>query len=236
MVFMDSNILTIMDQLAGAVNIARTTSKMIYVSQDGMGWFYSGKLPAGMNDFYIVYADSSLDQIGSVPRIDLDAWHYHLSQTPPEPTFSKIPEKKGSILEPFKKYLITYCAFSPYISLAITFLLATFLSVPDFWTLGFYASACCSPLSFIFSLSALQKPKNSRVAVACCMLASDAHLLFYAGLWLISFHGVEIVNPVGTAIAMMASLLMSGLALLLMYDNDLQKKVDGETTKELTGA
>lgn len=205
---------------------------MIYVSRDGMGWFYSGKLPAGMDDFYIVYPDSNLDQIGQVPNIDLDEWYAHLSKTPPEPAFSKTPEtKKGSILDPFKKYLITYSAFAPFIALAITFTLAKFLSVPDFWTLGFYAALCCSPLSLLFSLSALQKPKNSRVAVLCCMLASDAHMLFYAGLWLISFHGTEIVNPVGTAIAMMAALAMSGMALLLMYDNDLQKKVIDEKTE-----
>lgn len=230
---MDSKTLNIMDQLAGAVNTARTASKTIYVFKDGDGWGFSGKMPRNQPNFYIVYPDGDFDQLGEVPRISFGDWGEYLSQVEQPPRFALPPakaEKKGSLVDPAKKIFITYCAFSPFIALAATFIFHHFAPITDFWTLAFYAAAFCSPLSLIFSLSALQKPKNGKIATMCSMLASDSHLMFYGGLWLISFHGSEIVHPVGTAIALMASLLLSGLALLLMYDNDLQNKVIEKTS------
>jgi hypothetical protein len=211
---MSDDILCILNQIAEAKQRARSYGKPVYAYwQDGQ-WYFGGKVPEESSRYYVAYPDGDLDQSPLAPKITEAEWA----------EFRKLPDADANCWPSGKKpfcawpmawrAFLCYCAFAPYCALAFV---ANFLfsASVNFWDLAFFSAITCVPLSIVFSLAALYKPKAGAMAAAISMMASDAHMLFYAHLYILSVTNQE----QWFAWTLTASLLMSGISYLFLMDN-----------------
>jgi len=214
---------SILENLTDAIALSRSVGRKIYVFKEGAVWGYSGKLPTTATRFYVAYPNCHLEQ-SNCPELFTSELPAEV-QKAPELTIKT--ELKGSkLMNGFKKYFVGYCAFAPHVALILSLWLfhGANMKIENFWSLSFFICMFCLPLSAIFALIALHRPKDGRIAAMASMLASDAHIIFYGGLWVSAAVMPDSMLMVG---ATMVSLIMSGLALLLLLDNE-------EVPKELS--
>ena len=117
----------------------------------------------------------------------------------------------------WRKLFMAYCAFAPFFSMAITATLYRNGFINDLWGLGFMACMFCVPFSAIFSLASLYRPKSGQIAIVVNTLASNGHMLFYAHLWFLT---VSFSDPMMFVWSTQAGMIMSGIALLFLWDNE----------------
>lgn len=221
----------ILEQLYEAISGARSYGKTMYVYHADGQWFYSGKLPCDAKDYYIVYPNGETDRSDCVPAFskeDLTAFAIKTARPPafvPEGTKAKKfkkpiklsknrppkIEKEENWMPIKKKIFLCYCAFAPFFAAAFALLL--FRGAQSVLTIALF----CLPQSVFFALVALHRPKNPNKAYIASWLSADSHLLLYGLLWL------QVVEPVGYLpyiIMTMFSLLLAGIAVLILWDND----------------
>lgn len=218
---MNPETFNILDQLAGAISLARDTGKMVYVFEENDKWWYCGSMPKHQPSCYIVYPNGDFDQMGAVKKIAMSDWSEYCARV--DATFTPSPErkkKKAEVnLKGYKKIFVAYCAFAPYFAVAMAMAFEALFGMTNFWQFAFISALACVPLSLVFALVALHRPKDGRIASFASMLAVDAHLLFYGGIWLIAYHEY-LKNDAGVAIGISCSLIMSAISLLMLWDNE----------------
>ncbi len=205
---------SILENLTDAIALSRSVKHKIYVFFDGQNWGYSGKLPPEANRYYVAYPNGKLDQ-SNCPEI----FPTSLEPNDAVEVIVKHENKVLKFMNGIKKYFIGYCAFSPYIALifCLLFFHRTNGDLQDFFKLAFTVCLFCVPLSATFALIALHRPKSSRIAAMASMMASDSHIIFYSGLWAAATISP---NPNIMIGATMLSMLLAGIALLFLWDND----------------
>lgn len=116
-----------------------------------------------------------------------------------------------------KKMLCYYCAFAPYIALAIAIILCKFTTF-NLWKLGFIEGIICLPVTFILVLATIYKPKSEKIAITAATLLINAHLMFYLHVGYITLQ--DNANEESFIITLMISLIAAGVGLLLLIDNE----------------
>ena len=213
--------IAILENMNEAISMARERRQPMYVFYSDGYWCFSGKLPIEADYFYIAYPNGNMDQSGKAPYITNEEWQdYWLMYTPkfnlPQALGPK-PPKESWIMTNFKKIFSGYCAFAPFIALAMTFILSHFTQINDFWKFAIAICMVTIPMSVIFVLIGLIKARSTKIAIVATTLASDGHLLFYASLWALE---KQMYNSDLMVITLVASMLMAGAALLLIWDNE----------------
>lgn len=219
---MDNEKLAILENMSEAIALARHHRKSMYIfNLDGF-WGFSGKLPPEAKDFYIAYKDGNMDQSQEAPYITADEWTtYWLGYVPKFSLPQALgPQKKEEswIMTHAKKIFSGYCAFSPFIALALLVFVSHFTKINDFWAFACIVCMTTIPLSLIFVIMGLIKTKSEKVAIMATTLATDGHLLLYGSLWALKndWYSGDLMFC-----SMMAGLIMAGSALLLFWDNEL---------------
>lgn len=206
----------ILEQLSEATRIAKAENKPIYVYRDHFQWFISGKMPAAA-EYYIAYPNGQFDKSPEAPDLERD----QKAINPPMPiTRSSLKTfiKGFDSMDSRKKIFIGLCAFAPYLMTALSFL----FSPGDPWKMAWITSLMAMPLSVFFSLVAIYKPKDGRIASIASTLASNGHLIFYAHLYYLVVINEQ--DPGVFPVTLTAALMMSGVGLLLIWDNDVVEK------------
>lgn len=215
----------LMEQLFEAINCARLSKKTMYVFFDEGRWWYSGKLPKYSVNFYIAYATGEADRSGDTEEITAEAWNAFFVQSKKKfrkpVKIRKKNKKRSRFVSKCKKMFLGTCAFSPYIAIAISTILFHLLGKPVDWSITFVMALAMSPLSLMFILVALHKPKNGRIASLASNVAINAHTIIFLQLMAMrECSQFELITKMFPW-AIMLSMLMSGVALLLMYDNEI---------------
>lgn len=228
---MTTEVRSILEQLVEASTNANDTHSPHYVFLDQGQYWICGKLPEGIESFYVAYPDGIFDQSAQAQEIPPQDFEEFLKETglalPKKPKPIKRTEIFKKIMIYAKKLFLGYCVFAPFISLA---LLCTFFRSDELPRAALMIILPCAPTSFLFILLALQKAKSERIAILTTSLASTAHLGIYFGAWawrllenpsrFVSSHSLAIT------FGMVAALLMSGAALVLTFDNDQKETID----------
>lgn len=213
----------LIETMSASIAFARDKGQMMYVFKQDGTWYYSGKLPLATTSFYLVYPNGRLDKSENAPEIPFSSPPEKMTYPQGRKQFMaqvepSNKEKLGKILmTAAKKIFIGYCAFAPFFAFALSFLFSNMVRVNDLWGFSFMTAMFCVPFSFVFALVSLHRPKSARIAAVASALASDAHMFFYGHLWFMTVSAIDPGWMIGTT---MVSIMMSGIALLLIWDNE----------------
>lgn len=230
----------ILDQLAEAINAARSTGKIMYVFREEDRWWYCGRLPYEVAEYYIAYPTGHSDRSSSAAEITCEDWNHYWQSRGGKPIYA-LPQVRGRKkaaaaqqkekeqrrypmnFDQMKRYFITYCAFAPHLALAACMVVCRLLDMnsTSTWSMALPVCLVCVPLTLLWVLSALHRPKSETLGIIGATLAIEAHFAFYVHLALISTSatsdsGLFLFTVIG-------SLAFSGVALLLLWDNQLPK-------------
>jgi hypothetical protein len=226
----------ILDQLAEAINSARSTGKIMYVFRDDDRWWYCGRLPYNAVDYYIAYPTGHSDRSTIAPDIAAEDWDAYWQAHGGKPAFTcpktRSRKKKNSPqtkpgrfkfimnFAQMKRFFITYCAFAPHVALSLCFAACCIMGMTTaaMWNMALPVCLVCVPLTLLWVLSALHHPKSEKLGLIGATLATEAHFAFYVHLALIGTNGTA--DNTLFLFTFMGSLAFSGVALLLLWDND----------------
>jgi len=233
---MNKNTVVIMEQLGEATNIARSNNCVVYVFREDENWFISGKMPLA-KQFYIAYPNGQFDKSPEAPELTPEDWSLYWDHYDPSFRFvpAQLPSTKSmpclflrklqslykrgiSEMEGKKKILLAYAAFAPHLATAMAFLLYTVAKLPSIWSMAWIAATVNIPFSILFVLAAIHRPKDGRIAAVASTFALHSHIMFFGHLYYLSVVGSP--EPGIFPVTLMASLMLSGVALLLLWDND----------------
>ena len=216
----------ILDQLSEATNGARTAGKLMYVFRERGRWWFCGKLPDGARDFYVTYPSGHSDRSDTAPEITGCDWNEYWDRSGKVPAFvqPRMPKRRqrlGLDMAVAKKYFMSYCAFAPQIAFLLCMLFSKMI-LPrgsEMWALAMPVCLVCLPVTFIWVLAGLYKPKSEAMGVLGATLAINGHFAFYAHLCYITLKPPAEPTEL-FCLTIMASLVCSGIALLLLWDNE----------------
>lgn len=215
---MTSQMKDMLENIESASALAQREKRVVYAFNDQGVWGFSGKLPESLNSYYVLYPNGEIDK-SNLPQVTLTR------ETQPQSTTPVTAEEKGLLSNLMKKswkIFIGYCAFAPFVALSLTLLFSQ--AIPNFQNVlnfAFFSCMFCLPLSAVFALISLVRPKSAWISTFCSILATDAHSLFYVCLWLVCQQGLD---PMILFFGTMGSIIMSGLALLFIWDNERAKE------------
>lgn len=223
---MKSETYTILDQLSEATNGARAAGKLMYVFREKGRWWFCGKLPSGARDFYVAYPSGHSDRSESAPIITGGDWNDYWDRCGKVPAFvqPRVPKKRqrsGMDMAVAKKYFMSYCAFAPQIAFLLCVLFSKMIlpRSSEMWSLALPVCLVCMPITFVWVLAALYKPKSESIGVLGATLAVNGHFAFYGHLGYIALKPAAEASTM-FCVTIMASLACSGIALLLLWDNE----------------
>lgn len=219
-----------------ATNAARSTKRNMYVFFEDDQWWFSGQVPKTANDFYVAYPSGQIDGAGRAPEISLADWGEFFERTGERFKPPARPEKKERVkrfsMKAQKKIFIGYSAFAPYLAMAMTMLFCHMFESSLNFGMMFTCILFTIPLSLVFVLVSLHRPKDPKMAMLASTLALDSHCLFYGHLLYV--HTIGPANLASFIYTTMVSMTFSGVALLLIWDNE--KTLDIPAIKDLIEA
>lgn len=213
----------LMEQLIEAANSARSSRRNMYVFLEDGKWWFSGQVPESATDFYVAYPSGQIDGAGNAPNIGPTDWNEFFEMSgetfkpPVIPVSKKIKaERRFQVTQ--KKIFVGYSAFAPYIAMAMAMCFSRLFESSLNMPLLFMSIIVTIPLSVVFVLVSLFRPKDPKTAMLAAMLALDAHTMFYGHL--VYLHSTNAQNLMPFVFTTMVSMGFSGIALLLIWDNE----------------
>jgi hypothetical protein len=223
---MKTETLTIMEQLSEAMNGASATGRTMYVFRHDERWWYSGKLPHDVSEFYIAYPSGDTDRSICTAEITPEDWNsFWQARGGKKPLalrknrrVKKVKKGSWNLMSHFKQYFMGYCAFAPHIAFCLCVILAALggINHAEMWALAMPVCMVCVPLTLLWIISALHRARSETVGILGATLAVEAHFAFYVHLALIATRSTE--DSGLFLFTIVGSLAFSGVALLLLWD------------------